>query len=210
MIKQKPVFTGTNGSGPIWLAEDLSDPLFKGSLLDDGAMIDNSGNLTVYWNTILQALNICFEVGDNHYEKYHWPIQAVEQPCVSGSSKKRRSWVLIDDFLSSGVSGLFFSYRSNDIEDVLRQKRWKRTRLGGSLSKRLCEYDFWFKYRHHNVSSTLQRQSSKIDVSHRLCSAQKDYKRAKQMLFAEPPSPSGGLCRRTTPLPSSASQDPKT
>ena len=184
MIKQKPVFTGTNGSGPIWLeAEDLVRSLVQRLTADDGAMIDNSGNSEAYWNTILQALNICFEVGDNHYES-----NIIDQYKLLSNHvfpvllKKKGVEPLIDDFLHR-VFQVSFLYRSNDIEDALRQKDEKEQDWVVPFSKRLCEYDFG-----SSIGTTMYLQpyndsQVRLMCLTELCSfAQKDYKRAKQML----------------------------
>lgn len=184
MIKQKPVFAGSTGSGPIWLeAEVLVRSLVQRLTADNGAMIDNSGNSEAYWNTILQALNICFEVGDNPYES-----NIIEQYKLLSSDvfpvllEKKGVEPLIDDFLHR-VFQVSFLYLSNDIEDVLRQKDEKEPDWVVPFSKRLCEYDFG-----SSIGTTMDLQpyndsQVRLMCLTELCSfAQKDYKRAKQML----------------------------
>lgn len=184
MIKQKPVFTGTSGSGPIWLeAENLVRLLVQRLTADNGAMIDNSGNAEAYWNIILQALDICFEVGDNPYES-----NIIEQYKLLSSDvfpvllEKKGVESLIDDFLHR-VFEVSFLYLSNDIEDALRQKDEKELDWVVPFAKRLCEYDFA-----SSIGTTMDPQAYndsqvRLMCLTELCSfAQKDYKRAKQML----------------------------
>lgn len=185
IIKHKPLFTNLENSGPIWIdAELLARELIQRLMADEGSMIDKSEWAEVYWQTILQVLLVCFDVGDLRYEK-----NVIEQYGHLNESvfpvllKKKGLDNLVDNFLKE-VFHKSFLYLMNDIEEEFTPKSENTSEWVGTLTEILCNYNF-----NASIGTTMDLQpyaDSQIRLTclAELCKfAAQNYSSAKQMLI---------------------------